>query len=40
MIDRLSREQLAALADALEPVAAALDPQQRFRRAAGDDAGD
>lgn len=30
VLDRLSPEQLDALADALEPVVEALDPQQRF----------
>jgi DNA-binding MarR family transcriptional regulator len=32
VIERLTREQLTALADALEPVVAALDPQRRMRR--------
>jgi len=33
VLDRLSRAQLVALADALEPVVAGLDPNQRFLRA-------
>lgn len=31
VVDRLTPDQLTALADALEPVVAALDPQQRMR---------
>lgn len=33
VLDRLSREQLVALAEALEPVVAGLDPHHRFLRA-------